>query len=244
MSGSTRSRLPPLRRPRRLPTTRPPPRPAPSTSQRGPRRRGVARPPSSLAALPVTLALAVVATLGQGDRAGRRPADHRPRAARRRRPRHRLRGAHGRRSAAAAVVVTALCSYLMNARLYRSTESGLATLRIKAFRHVHDLPLLTQNTERRGALVSRVTSDVDQVSTFLQCWAACFFIVSIGQVLIATVLMAVYSWQLTLVVWVCFVPLLLRRCAASSGGSPRPTWSGAGRRRCSASSPSRWSAPR
>ena len=55
----------------------------------------------------------------------------------------------------------------MTARLFTTAERGLATLRIKAFRHVHDLPLLTQNTERRGALVSRVTSDVDQVSQFL-----------------------------------------------------------------------------
>ena len=55
----------------------------------------------------------------------------------------------------------------MTYRLFTSAERGLATLRIKAFRHVHDLPLLTQNTERRGALVSRVTSDVDQVSQFL-----------------------------------------------------------------------------
>ena len=62
---------------------------------------------------------------------------------------------------------TGLASYQMTYRLFTSAERGLATLRIKAFRHVHDLPLLTQNTERRGALVSRVTSDVDQVSQFL-----------------------------------------------------------------------------
>jgi putative ABC transport system ATP-binding protein len=64
--------------------------------------------------------------------------------------------------AAVAVVVTGASSFLMTARLFTAAERGLATLRIKAFRHVHDLPLLTQSTERRGALVSRVTSDVDQ----------------------------------------------------------------------------------
>ena len=31
--------------------------------------------------------------------------------------------------------------------------------------------------------------------------------VSIGQVAVATVVMAIYSWQLTIVVWVCFLPL-------------------------------------
>ncbi|MGH3370740.1 MAG: ABC transporter transmembrane domain-containing protein, partial [Nocardioidaceae bacterium] len=69
--------------------------------------------------------------------------------------------------AAVAIAVTSGASYLMTSRLFASAERGLATLRIKAFRHVHDLPLLTQNTERRGALVARVTSDVDQVSQFL-----------------------------------------------------------------------------
>ncbi|GAA0973062.1 ABC transporter ATP-binding protein [Acrocarpospora macrocephala] len=109
---------------------------------------------------------------------------------------------------AAAVLLTALCSYLMNVRLYRATESGLATLRGKGFRHVHDLSVLTQNTERRGALVSRVTGDVDQISTFMQ-WGGLMIILAVGQLGIATVLMAVYSWQLTLVVWGCFLPVVL-----------------------------------
>ena len=97
----------------------------------------------------------------------------------------------------------------MTIRLFTTSERGLATLRIKAFRHVHDLPLLTQNTERRGALVSRVTSDVDQVSQFL-VFGGLLFIVSIGQILVATVVMLFYSWQLALVVWVALraaVPL-------------------------------------
>ncbi|WGX94629.1 ABC transporter ATP-binding protein [Nocardioides sp. L-11A] len=125
-------------------------------------------------------------------------------------------------AAAAAIVVTGWASYAMTARLFSSAERGLATLRVKAFRHVHDLPLLTQNTERRGALVSRVTSDVDQVSQFL-VFGGLIFVVSIGQMLIATVVMVFYSWQLALVVWVCFAPLFLslryfqRKLAAAYG---------------------------
>jgi ATP-binding cassette, subfamily B, bacterial len=110
--------------------------------------------------------------------------------------------------AGAAVLLTAVASFAMTSRLFRTAERGLATLRTKAFRHVHDLPLLTQNTERRGALVSRVTSDVDQVSQFL-VFGGLLFVVSVGQVLVATVVMLFYSWQLTLVVWVCFAPLFL-----------------------------------
>ncbi len=110
--------------------------------------------------------------------------------------------------AAVAVVVTGVASYFMTSRLFTAAETGLATLRIKAFRHVHDLPLLTQNTEQRGALVARVTSDVDQVSQFL-IFGGMIAVVSVGQIIIATIVMAVYSWQLTLVVWICFLPLFL-----------------------------------
>ncbi|MGP3915251.1 ABC transporter ATP-binding protein [Nonomuraea sp. 10N515B] len=109
---------------------------------------------------------------------------------------------------AAAVVLTALAGYVMNVRLYKATESSLATLRVRGFRHVHDLSVLTQNTERRGALVSRVTNDIDQISTFMQ-WGGLMIIVAFGQLLVATVLMFVYSWQLTLVVWACFIPLMI-----------------------------------
>ncbi|MFF5107677.1 ABC transporter ATP-binding protein [Streptosporangium sp. NPDC000509] len=109
---------------------------------------------------------------------------------------------------AAAVAFTALCAYLMNVRLYKATESSLATLRVRGFRHVHDLSVLTQNTERRGALVSRVTGDVDQISVFMQ-WGGLMIIIALGQLLVATGLMFVYSWQLALVVWACFLPLMV-----------------------------------
>ncbi|MGK5551097.1 ABC transporter ATP-binding protein [Actinomadura kijaniata] len=107
---------------------------------------------------------------------------------------------------AVAVLATAVSAYLMNVRLYRSTETGLAALRTRAFRHVHDLSMLTQSGERRGALVSRVTGDVDQISQFMQ-WGGLMIIVSVGQLLVASVLMAVYSWPLALLVWVAFLPL-------------------------------------
>src|SRR5919112_1361773 len=106
------------------------------------------------------------------------------------------------------VVLTGVASAVMTARLFRAAERGLATLRITAFRHVHDLAMLTQSTERRGALVARVTSDVDQVSQFL-VFGGIIAVVSIGQIVVATGVMLVYSWQLTLVVWLCFLPLFV-----------------------------------
>jgi ATP-binding cassette, subfamily B, bacterial len=121
-----------------------------------------------------------------------------------------------------AVLVTALSAYRLNYRLFRTTETALAALRVRAFRRVHDLSMLHQQAARRGSLVSRVTSDVDQMSVFMQ-WGGILVVTSTGQLLLATVLMAVYSWQLTLLVWACFVPLaitlpmLQKRLAAAYG---------------------------
>jgi ABC-type multidrug transport system fused ATPase/permease subunit len=103
---------------------------------------------------------------------------------------------------------TAACAYWMRVRLYVASERGLTQMRIEAFRHVHDLSMLTQNAERRGVLVARVTSDIDQVSLFLQ-FTGIYMIISIGQMIVATAVMAWYSWQLTLVVLACFLPLII-----------------------------------
>ena len=110
--------------------------------------------------------------------------------------------------AGVAVLVTAFANYRMNVRLYRSTEGGLAALRVRAFRRVHDLSVLHQATERRGSLVSRVTSDVDTMSTFMQ-WGGLLLVVSTAQLLLATGLMLFWSWQLTLLVYACFLPLFV-----------------------------------
>ncbi len=110
--------------------------------------------------------------------------------------------------AGVAVLVTAWASYGMNVRLYRTTETGLAALRVRAFRRVHDLSVLHQAAERRGSLVSRVTGDVDTISTFMQ-WGGLLIVVSTAQMLLATGLMLFWSWQLTLLVYACFLPLLL-----------------------------------
>jgi ABC-type multidrug transport system fused ATPase/permease subunit len=110
--------------------------------------------------------------------------------------------------AAVAVCTTALAAYLMNVRLYRTSENALATLRVKGFRHIHDLSMLTQSAQRRGSLTARVTSDLDQMSQFLMFGGITLF-VSVCQMLVATVLMLYYSWPLTILVYVCFLPLVL-----------------------------------
>ncbi|NRQ50963.1 ABC transporter ATP-binding protein [Aeromicrobium stalagmiti] len=110
--------------------------------------------------------------------------------------------------AAVLILFTGGVAYWMRIRLFVASETGLAQMRVDAFRHVHDLSMLTQNSERRGVLVSRVTSDIDQVSQFLQ-FTGIQIVVSLGQILVATIIMAYYSWQLTIVVLVCFLPLAI-----------------------------------
>ncbi|MCS6711475.1 ABC transporter ATP-binding protein [Brachybacterium sp. EF45031] len=110
--------------------------------------------------------------------------------------------------AALVLLVTTLASILMNRRLFRASETALATLRTRAFRHIHDLSLLTQGTEQRGALVSRVTSDVDTVSQFMS-FGGIMLVVMVLQLALATVVMAVYAWPLAILVWVAYLPVFL-----------------------------------
>ncbi|MEH1057682.1 ABC transporter ATP-binding protein [Micromonospora sp. CPCC 206171] len=123
---------------------------------------------------------------------------------------------------AAVLVVTTTCGYLMMRRLFTVSETALANVRTRAFRHVHDLSMLHQQSERRGSLVSRVTSDVDQITQFLQ-WGGVILLVNLGQLLVTTAVMLAYSWQLTLVVLVAFAPAVLvirqlqRRLGAAYG---------------------------
>jgi ATP-binding cassette, subfamily B, bacterial len=109
--------------------------------------------------------------------------------------------------AGVAVLVTALASAWMNARLARVVETALSSLRVRAFRHIHDLSMLHQASEQRGSLVSRVTSDVDEISRFMQ-WGGLNLITASGQLTVSLLVMAFYSWQLTLVVLVVSVPFV------------------------------------
>ncbi len=106
---------------------------------------------------------------------------------------------------AGVLAITTLCGYLMMRRLFTVSETALANVRVRTFRHIHDLSMLHQQSERRGSLVSRVTSDIDQITQFLQ-WGGVILIISAGQLLVTTGVMAFYSWQLTLVVLVAFAP--------------------------------------
>ncbi|HVF32538.1 MAG TPA: ABC transporter ATP-binding protein [Acidimicrobiales bacterium] len=106
------------------------------------------------------------------------------------------------------VVGTTLAGWLTRRRLVRSGETALCTLRTKAFRHIHRLSLATQTDERRGALVARVTNDVEQLSQFLS-WGGVAWLVNTAIILTVAVIMAVYDWRLALVAIVAVLPMVL-----------------------------------
>jgi putative ABC transport system ATP-binding protein len=98
-----------------------------------------------------------------------------------------------------AVAITAGCTSLMHIRLAEVSETALSGLRVMAFRHIHDLSMLHQASEHRGSLVARVTSDVDQISRFMQ-FAGLMLMINSFQAILALAAMFIYSWELGLVV--------------------------------------------
>src|SRR5688572_6634953 len=170
-------------------------------------RRGLALSPELRAGLAGTLGLALIAMAGRAavPVAVQQGIDRGLRAAG---------GADltvvGQIVAAVLVVlaVTSVASYLMMRRLFTVSETALAGVRTRTFAHIHNLSMLHQQAERRGSLVSRVTSDTDQITQFLQ-WGGVILLISFGQIAVTTVVMLAYSWQLTLVVLVSFLPAVV-----------------------------------
>lgn len=97
-------------------------------------------------------------------------------------------------------------------RMVVASENALANLRVRTFAHLHSLSISAQSSEKRGALVSRVTADIDTLAEFME-WGALAWITGSTLALMTTTAMLVYSWQLTLVVIVTVMPLffVLRR---------------------------------
>lgn len=101
--------------------------------------------------------------------------------------------------AAAVLVVGAFLSRAAMVRLARQAATGLSDLRLKVFSRLVRSSVLHVQSERRGALVSRVTSDITTVQEFTE-WGGVVFVVNATQVLVAIVAMTVYEWRLALLV--------------------------------------------
>ncbi len=109
---------------------------------------------------------------------------------------------------AVLLIIAAAVDRVVRMRMVRAAESGLATLRVRAFNKVHELSVLTQNADQRGRYVSRVTGDVETMRDLMQ-WTGAAMVVAGLETLIVFVVMAVYSWQLALVVAVAYIPTVI-----------------------------------
>jgi ATP-binding cassette subfamily B protein len=98
-----------------------------------------------------------------------------------------------------ALVLAAVCTRIAMYRLVRAASEGLSELRVAAFRRVHQLSSLHVQSERRGVLVSRVTSDIEAIVTFLE-WGGIGMVVGTAQIALVLVVMTVYDPVLTGVV--------------------------------------------
>ncbi len=93
-------------------------------------------------------------------------------------------------AAVAAAVVAGFASWRATFRLVRAAAEGLAELRTAAFRHLHRLSVVETDGDRRGALVARVTSDVETITQFVE-WGGVGILVGVAQVLLVFGVMVV-----------------------------------------------------
>ena len=107
---------------------------------------------------------------------------------------------------AVAVLVSGLALRQASIRLGERSERALYDLRARLIGHIHQLSLATHNDERRGGLVSRVTSDIESLAQFFQWGGLAWLLDGTLMVIVAAVMLA-YNWQLALTAFVVSMPL-------------------------------------
>ncbi|MCK9900421.1 ABC transporter ATP-binding protein [Parafrankia colletiae] len=98
---------------------------------------------------------------------------------------------------AAGTVLAALASWWLNRRIFRRTETALAQLRADGVARIHEIQFERFGRLPSADLVSRLTSDLDAVTTFVQNGGV-LLLVNAAQMVIAALLITAYSWQLAL----------------------------------------------
>lgn len=110
--------------------------------------------------------------------------------------------------AVAWLLVASLCQRTAVWRLGQRSEAALLDIRIRLFDRIHRIGIEEHNDEKRGALVARVTSDVETLSQFFS-WGALAYLLNGTLMLVVAVVMLVYDWLLAVVVIVVAAPLIL-----------------------------------
>ncbi|MGH1488997.1 MAG: ABC transporter ATP-binding protein [Acidimicrobiales bacterium] len=105
------------------------------------------------------------------------------------------------------IAAAAVTSWWTQRRLIERAELAIANLRVRAFNHIHALSVADHNDTKRGVLVARVTSDAEALARFAQ-WGLFSWTVNPALITGILLVLAVYSWQLALVVIVAYGPVV------------------------------------
>jgi ABC-type multidrug transport system fused ATPase/permease subunit len=97
------------------------------------------------------------------------------------------------------LLITAVANRNAQIRMATAAASGLSELQVMTFAHLHRLSTLHVQSERRGAMVARVTSDVQEIQQFVS-WGGVNLLLSTLRIGLVVALMVYYRWELTLVV--------------------------------------------
>jgi ATP-binding cassette subfamily B protein len=106
------------------------------------------------------------------------------------------------------VVIATIAQRAAVARLGQRSEEALYGLRVRLFEHIHRLSIADHGEERKGALVARVTSDVETLSQFFSWGALAWLLDGTLMVMVAGVMLA-YDWVLALVAFATAAPLAI-----------------------------------
>jgi len=110
--------------------------------------------------------------------------------------------------AAVALIVAGIAQRTAVVRLGRRSEQALYHLRARLISHIHRISLADHNEERRGALVARVTSDIETLAQFFQ-WGGLAWLLDGPLMLMVAAVMLAYDWILALVAFAVAAPLAI-----------------------------------
>ena len=110
-------------------------------------------------------------------------------------------------SFAIVVVLAGACLRTAIKRLGERSEDALYGLRVRLFEHIHGLSIAYHNEEKRGALVARVTSDIETLGQFFS-WGALAWILDGTLIVVIASIMLAYDWFLAIVAFAIATPLV------------------------------------
>lgn len=110
--------------------------------------------------------------------------------------------------AGVALVIAAVAQRAAVIRLGQRSEHALYAFRARLINHIHRLSLADHNEERRGALVARVTSDIETLTQFFQ-WGGLAWLLDGPLMLLVGAVMLAYDWVLALVAFAVAAPLMI-----------------------------------